>query len=73
MSDDHVPRLLTIAELADHLGTGVRHVRRLVQERRVPYVKVGKFIRFDPAEISDWLDDARHPRYPGQGPVTGRR
>jgi hypothetical protein len=27
----------------------------------VPYLKVGWFIRFDPAEIAAWLDDARHP------------
>jgi len=28
--------LLTIAEVADWLGVDVRHVRRLVQERRIP-------------------------------------
>lgn len=61
MSEDHVPQLLTITELADRLGTRVRHVRRLVQERRVPYVKVGKLVRFDSTEISDWLDETRHP------------
>jgi excisionase family DNA binding protein len=38
-----------------------RHVRRLVDERRVPFVRVGRFIRFDPAEIADWLNYNRVP------------
>ena len=62
MADDQIPHLLSIPELAECLGTGVRHVRRLVQERRVPYVKVGKFVRFDPVEISEWLAAGRRPR-----------
>ena len=62
MADDQIPHLLSIPELAERLGTGVRHVRRLVQERRVPYVKVGKFVRFDPVEISEWLAAGRRPR-----------
>jgi len=58
-SPDALPRLLTIEQLADHLGSTPRHVRRLVAERRVPYLKVGRFVRFDPAEIAAWLDDQR--------------
>jgi excisionase family DNA binding protein len=50
-----LPHLLTIEELADHLGVTVRHVRRLIAERRVPFVKVGRFVRFDPAAITAWL------------------
>jgi excisionase family DNA binding protein len=53
---DTLPHLLTIEELADHLGVTVRHVRRLIAENRVPYVKWRHFIRFDPAEIASWLD-----------------
>jgi hypothetical protein len=36
-------------------------VRRLVAEKRIPYLKVGHFVRFDPAEIAAWLDNARQP------------
>jgi excisionase family DNA binding protein len=56
-----VPELIDIETLAHLLGDSVRHVRRLVAERRVPYLKVGHFVRFDPAEIVEWLDSARHP------------
>jgi excisionase family DNA binding protein len=53
------PPLLTIDQLADRLGTTVRHVRRLVADRRVPFVKVGGLVRFDPADIDAWIDDHR--------------
>jgi excisionase family DNA binding protein len=44
---------------AARLGVTVRFVRRLVAERRIPYVKVGKFVRFDPADLENWIDDHR--------------
>jgi excisionase family DNA binding protein len=47
--------LLDIAALADRLGITERHVRRLVAERRIPFLKVGRFVRFDPAAVGAWL------------------
>ena len=47
-----LPRLLSIGQLAERLGTTPRHVRRLVAERRVPFVKVGRLVRFDPDDIA---------------------
>lgn len=58
-----LPRLLNIDEVAAHLGVTTRHIRRLVAERRIPYLKVGRFVRFDPAAVAVWLDGAR--REPG--------
>ena len=54
-----LPKLLSIDELAETLGVTHRHVRRLVDERRVPFLKVGKFVRFDPAAILAWLEESR--------------
>ncbi len=54
-----LPELMTMDQLAERLGVTHRHVRRLVDERRVPFLRVGRFIRFDPAEISAWLDRTR--------------
>lgn len=56
-----LPTLVDIPTLADFLGVNVRHVRRFVAERRIPYFKVGNFIRFDPNEIVGWLE-LRHRR-----------
>jgi len=60
-------RLLDITAVADRLGTSVRHVRRLVFERRIPHTKVGGFVRFDPTEVDDWLEQMR------RGPEPRRR
>jgi excisionase family DNA binding protein len=54
-----LPRLLDIAGVAEHLAVNERHIRRLVAERRIPYVKWGHLLRFDPDEIADWLDRSR--------------
>jgi excisionase family DNA binding protein len=48
--------LVDIPGLADRLGTSVRHVRRLVATKAIPYVKVGHLIRFDPEDITDWIE-----------------
>lgn len=58
-SERRLPRLLDIAGVAEHLAVSERHVRRLVADRRIPYVKWGHLLRFDPDEIAEWLDGGR--------------
>ena len=50
-----LPQLLDMADVAAVMATSVRHVQRLVSERRIPFLKVGRFVRFDPVELSRWL------------------
>lgn len=52
-------RLIDIAAAADRLGVSVRYVRRLVAQRRIPYVKFGHYLRFDPVELDAWIDSSR--------------
>lgn len=63
--------LVDKVEVARYLGTSVRHVQRLVTERRMPYVKVGHFIRFDLADVAEWVEslkvDVLHVRGNNQG------
>lgn len=54
-------KLVDIGWVADRLDVTVRHVRRLVQEKRVPFIKWGHLLRFDPDEIECWIDGARRP------------
>lgn len=53
------PALMDIKELAAYLSITVRHVRRLVQDRRIPFLKVGGLLRFRRSAIDAWLDDRR--------------
>jgi excisionase family DNA binding protein len=48
--------LLDIDDVAALLFTTTRHVRRMVFERRIPYVKVGRFVRFVPDDLIHWLE-----------------
>lgn len=38
-------KLLTVPEAADLLGTSPRFVRRLISERRIEFVKLGRHVR----------------------------
>jgi excisionase family DNA binding protein len=45
-------------------------VRRLVAERRIPFLKIGKYVRFDSDEVALWIDAQRvavHRARPRQG------
>ncbi|WP_326797284.1 helix-turn-helix domain-containing protein [Streptomyces sp. NBC_01808] len=48
-------RLLTVAEAAERLGTGARFIRRLIQERRIRYVKLGKHVRISESAIAAFI------------------
>ena len=51
--------MLTVEQAAQRLGTGVRFVRRLVAERRIAFHHVGKYVRFHPDDITDYLQAGR--------------
>ncbi|MER7493792.1 helix-turn-helix domain-containing protein [Streptomyces pharetrae] len=44
-------RLLTVQEVAERLGTGVRFPRRLIEERRITFVKVGRHVRIPESAV----------------------
>ena len=50
---------LGIPELARMLSVSEDLIRTQVHQRRIPYYKVGKLIRFDPQEVADWLSGLR--------------
>lgn len=54
-------QLIDVPHLALMLGVTERFVRRLVAEDRVPFLKIGKFVRFDPREIDSWVEARRRP------------
>jgi excisionase family DNA binding protein len=62
-------RLLDTAGLEERLGVGERFVRRLVNERRIPYLKIGRHVRFDAAGVDAWIRDNR---VEAMQPVTSR-
>lgn len=49
-------RLLTVAEAGEMLGTGERFVRRLIAERRIRYVKLGRPVRIPESAVSEYVE-----------------
>jgi len=44
-------RLMTVDEAGEALGTGPRFVRRLIAERRIEFVRVGRHVRISRAAL----------------------
>lgn len=51
-----IDRLYTLDEAAQTLGTSPRFPRRLVAERRIRFVKVGRFVRIPESAIAEFVD-----------------
>ncbi|MGY4961525.1 excisionase family DNA-binding protein [Streptomyces sp. 900105245] len=48
-------RLLTVEQVAELLGTGVRFPRRLIEERRIVFVKVGRHVRIPERAVEAYV------------------
>jgi excisionase family DNA binding protein len=57
--EDLPDRLLDIKEVAYWLNTTERHIRRLVEKKKIPNLKVGDKLRFDPVAIRLWMNENR--------------
>jgi excisionase family DNA binding protein len=51
--------LLTVDEAAERLGVKPRFVRRLIAEKRIPYVKLGSHVRIDSDDLDRFVDAGR--------------
>jgi excisionase family DNA binding protein len=64
-------QLLTPQEAADRLGTSLRFVRRLVLERRIPYIKLGRHVRITTSDLDAFIAAGRVEA--GSVPSSARR
>ncbi|WP_240677265.1 helix-turn-helix domain-containing protein [Actinacidiphila soli] len=48
-------RLLSVQQAAERLGTSVRFPRRLIAERRITFVRVGRHVRIPEAALDDFI------------------
>jgi excisionase family DNA binding protein len=64
-------RLLTVEATAERMSTSVRFVRRLIAERRIAFVKLGRHVRIAEGDIAAFIDAGRVD--PLSAPVWSRR
>jgi excisionase family DNA binding protein len=51
--------LLSVEQAAERLGTSARFVRRLVFQRRIAYVKLGRHVRITAADLDAFIAAGR--------------
>ena len=51
--------ILTIADVAKLFKISVSGVRRLYQQRLIPFIKIGGSVRFDKSDLMSYLQRAR--------------
>jgi len=49
--------LLTADDLAKLFNTPIKTIYKWVSEKKIPYIKLGKLLRFDRALIQAWLSE----------------
>jgi excisionase family DNA binding protein len=58
-STSSADRLLTVEAAAERMSTSVRFVRRLIAERRIAFVKLGRHVRISEADITAFIESGR--------------
>ncbi len=54
-------RLYDVQELAEYLSVSTQWIYERVQLKEIPYIKVGKLLRFRKSGIDTWLDSLKVP------------
>jgi excisionase family DNA binding protein len=49
-------KFFNIQELSEYLGVTINTLYSWVSQKKVPYVKVGRLVRFDVKKIDEWLE-----------------
>lgn len=56
--------MINIQELAERLDVSISGVYTWVNQKKIPYVKIGHLIRFDSNDIDKWLEEKKiKPRF----------
>ena len=63
-------RYLSPTEAAEYLNVSVGFIRRMASERRVRHYRLGKFVRFDPADLDAFAEVKEPLTGPDPAPVT---
>ncbi len=72
MTRQDLGKLLTISEAAALLNTSERFPRRLIEERRIVFVKLGRHVRIPERELDAFIVASIVPRITINGYERGR-
>jgi excisionase family DNA binding protein len=58
-------KLLNIQQLSDLLNIKIKTIYDWTHKGEIPFIKVGRLLRFNNDDIEKWLRERKHPR-PGR-------
>ncbi len=47
--------LLTIQQAAQITGVSITTLYKWVSQRKIPYIKMGRLVKFDPLKLEEWI------------------
>ena len=50
-----LPKLLSVKEVSEFTGLAPDTIYKMVSQRRIPFTKVGKLVKFNQAALDAWL------------------
>jgi excisionase family DNA binding protein len=53
--------LITKEQLAQQLALSPSYISKLMSEEGLPYIKIGRAVRFRPKEVVEWLTERKMP------------
>jgi len=48
-------KFIGVKELAEYLGIKIDTLYSWIYQRKIPYVKVGRLVKFDSIQIDEWI------------------
>ncbi len=54
-------RFLNVRDLCNYLEIEINTVYSWVYQKKIPYLKIGRLVKFDKQEIDRWIDSKRVP------------
>ena len=49
------PPLIGVHEAARYISVSVTTLYKWVSQRKIPYIKMGRLVKFDPMKLEEWI------------------
>jgi excisionase family DNA binding protein len=61
MHTQDTDRLFNTMEIADYIKVSRRTISNMIKDKKIPYLKIGKTVRFDPTKVLNALNKYEVP------------
>lgn len=51
--------LLDISDVSDIIGVKINTLYSWVHQKKIPYIKIGRMVKFKPSDIDKWINEKK--------------